>query len=122
MELAGVRALDRRRVGAPGTDEDHPHMRSAHWPNVKTLGDVVREASKRAKLQVQTPPVVDLPSPLRSGDLLEHDRSAELPADAVANTDGRAGSLQDMVSKRCGLLGRITTFGPLVGGERTTAD
>lgn len=36
-------------------------MRSAHWPDVKTLGDVVREAAKRAKNQVLTPPVVDLP-------------------------------------------------------------
>ena len=36
-------------------------MRSAHWPGVKTLGDVVREAAKRAKLQALTPPVVDLP-------------------------------------------------------------
>ena len=36
-------------------------MRSAHWPNVKTLADVVREALRRAKSQAATPPVVDLP-------------------------------------------------------------
>ncbi len=37
------------------------NMRSAHWPNVKTLGDVATEALRRAKWQVVTPPVVDLP-------------------------------------------------------------
>ena len=36
-------------------------MRSAHWPDVSTLGDVVVEANRRAKLQIATPPVVDLP-------------------------------------------------------------
>jgi hypothetical protein len=36
-------------------------MRSAHWPNVKTLADVVREALRRAKSQAVTPPVLDLP-------------------------------------------------------------
>jgi hypothetical protein len=36
-------------------------MRSAHWPEVTTLGDVVVEALRRAKGQVVTPPVVDLP-------------------------------------------------------------
>jgi len=35
-------------------------IRSAHWPNVKTLGDVVREAARRTKLQVATPPIIDL--------------------------------------------------------------
>ena len=36
-------------------------IRSAHWPNIKTLGDVVRETLRRAKSQVVTPPVLDLP-------------------------------------------------------------
>jgi hypothetical protein len=36
-------------------------MRSAHWPETKTLGDVATEALRRAKWQVVTPPVVDLP-------------------------------------------------------------
>jgi hypothetical protein len=36
-------------------------MRSSHWPDVKTLGDVVLEATRRAKLQIATPPIVDLP-------------------------------------------------------------
>jgi hypothetical protein len=36
-------------------------MRSAYWPNVKTLGDVVQETRKLAAMQVATPPVDDLP-------------------------------------------------------------
>lgn len=36
-------------------------IRSAHWPGVKTLGDVALEALKRAHEQAATPPVVDLP-------------------------------------------------------------
>ncbi len=36
-------------------------IRSAHWPDVQTLGDVVREALARAKQQLATPPVTDLP-------------------------------------------------------------
>lgn len=36
-------------------------MRSSHWPEVSTLGDVVLEALRRAKLQIATPPIVDLP-------------------------------------------------------------
>jgi hypothetical protein len=35
-------------------------MRTAHWPGVTTLGDVVLEALRRAKLQASTPPQVDL--------------------------------------------------------------
>ena len=37
------------------------NMRSAHWPDVKTLGDVATEALRRAKWQVVTPPLLDLP-------------------------------------------------------------
>ena len=37
------------------------NMRSAHWPNMNTLGDVAIEALRRAKWQVVTPPVLDLP-------------------------------------------------------------
>lgn len=37
------------------------NMRSAHWPDVKMLGDVATEVLRRAKWQVATPPVVDLP-------------------------------------------------------------
>jgi hypothetical protein len=37
------------------------NMRSAHWPNIETLGDVAVETLRRAKWQVVTPPVVDLP-------------------------------------------------------------
>jgi hypothetical protein len=37
------------------------NIRSAHWPNVNTLGDVAIEALRRAKWQVVTPPVIDLP-------------------------------------------------------------
>lgn len=36
-------------------------IRSSHWPEVRTLGDVVLEATRRAKLQLATPPIVDLP-------------------------------------------------------------
>jgi hypothetical protein len=36
-------------------------MRSAHWPDVETMGDVVREAHRRAALQAATPPIDDLP-------------------------------------------------------------
>lgn len=36
-------------------------IRSSHWPDVKTLGDVARGAMGRAKKQVATPPIVDLP-------------------------------------------------------------
>ncbi len=36
-------------------------LRSAYWPNVKTLGDVVQETRKLAAMQVATPPVDDLP-------------------------------------------------------------
>ena len=42
----------------PGWKRD---IRSAHWPNVSTLGDVVKEALRRAEDQTATPPVVDLP-------------------------------------------------------------
>lgn len=38
-------------------------IRSAHWPDVTTLGDVVRQALNRAVMQQATPPVMDL-SPL----------------------------------------------------------
>jgi hypothetical protein len=37
------------------------NLRSAHWSGVKTLGDVVRGALSRAKAQVVTPPISDLP-------------------------------------------------------------
>lgn len=36
-------------------------IRSSHWPEVKTLGDVARQALWRAKKQLATPPVSDLP-------------------------------------------------------------
>ncbi len=36
-------------------------IRSSHWPEVQTLGDVARQALWRAKKQIATPPVVDLP-------------------------------------------------------------
>ena len=36
-------------------------MRSAHWPEISTLGTIVREALRRARGQVITPPVMDLP-------------------------------------------------------------
>jgi len=36
-------------------------IRSSHWPEVQTLGDVARQALWRAKKQLATPPVVDLP-------------------------------------------------------------
>lgn len=36
-------------------------IRSSFWPDVKTLGDVATEALRRAKWQVVTPPVIDLP-------------------------------------------------------------
>jgi hypothetical protein len=36
-------------------------IRSAHWPQVETLGDVVSQASWRAKKQVATAPIIDLP-------------------------------------------------------------
>lgn len=36
-------------------------MRSAHWKGISTLGDVVREALRRARGQVITPPIMDLP-------------------------------------------------------------
>jgi hypothetical protein len=36
-------------------------IRSSHWPEVKTLGDVARQALWRARKQRETPPVVDLP-------------------------------------------------------------
>jgi hypothetical protein len=36
-------------------------IRSAHWPEVQTLGDVVRQALARAERQLATPPVMDLP-------------------------------------------------------------
>jgi hypothetical protein len=36
-------------------------MRSSHWPDITTLGDVAVETLRRARLQVATPPVVDLP-------------------------------------------------------------
>lgn len=39
------------------------NMRSAHWPNVKTLGDVALECLRRAQAQAATPTVLDL-SPL----------------------------------------------------------
>ncbi len=37
------------------------NMRSAHWPDIETLGDVTTEVIRRAKWQVVTPPVLDLP-------------------------------------------------------------
>jgi len=36
-------------------------MRTAHWPEISTLGTIVREALRRARGQVITPPVMDLP-------------------------------------------------------------
>lgn len=36
-------------------------IRSAHWPEVETMGDVVSEALGRARKQGATPPVIDLP-------------------------------------------------------------
>ncbi len=36
-------------------------IRSSHWPEVKTLGDVTRVAMWRAQNQLATPPVLDLP-------------------------------------------------------------
>ncbi|HEY0195402.1 MAG TPA: hypothetical protein VGC42_30010, partial [Kofleriaceae bacterium] len=61
-----------------GWDEHHPawwdkpastkpsgwryDMRSAHWPDVATIGDVVVEAMRRGHKQVATPPVADLPA------------------------------------------------------------
>lgn len=36
-------------------------LRSSHWPEIQTLGDIAVEALRRAKLQVATPPIVDLP-------------------------------------------------------------
>jgi hypothetical protein len=36
-------------------------MRSAHWPEVETLGDIARQALWRAKKQLATPASVDLP-------------------------------------------------------------
>jgi hypothetical protein len=50
----------------PTPADTKPHgwkrtMRSAHWPDVKTLGDVATEALRRAKWQLVTPPVIDLP-------------------------------------------------------------
>ncbi|MBA2321329.1 MAG: hypothetical protein H0V89_09250 [Deltaproteobacteria bacterium] len=36
-------------------------IRSSFWPGVKTLGDLATEALRRAKWQVVTPPVIDLP-------------------------------------------------------------
>ena len=36
-------------------------IRSSHWPDVQTLGDVAQSALWRAGGQVATPPVVDLP-------------------------------------------------------------
>ncbi len=36
-------------------------IRSTHWPEVKTLGDVARHALGRAKKQLVTAPIVDLP-------------------------------------------------------------
>lgn len=38
------------------------NARSSHWPDVHTMGDIVVEANRRAKLQIATPPVVDLPA------------------------------------------------------------
>lgn len=37
------------------------NMRNAHWPNMRTLGDVASETLRRATHQVATPPTVDLP-------------------------------------------------------------
>ncbi len=36
-------------------------IRSSHWPEVETLGDIARQALWRAKKQLATPPVIDLP-------------------------------------------------------------
>jgi hypothetical protein len=36
-------------------------IRSSHWPEVITLGDVARQALWRAQKQLSTPPLVDLP-------------------------------------------------------------
>lgn len=36
------------------------NIRSAHWPNVKTLGDIALEGLKRAQAQAATPAVLDL--------------------------------------------------------------
>ena len=36
-------------------------IRSAHWPNITDLGSVVVEALRRARRQVATPPILDLP-------------------------------------------------------------
>jgi hypothetical protein len=36
-------------------------MRSAHWKDISTLGTIVREALRRARGQVITPPIMDLP-------------------------------------------------------------
>lgn len=46
------------------------NMRSAHWPNVHTLGDVAIEVLRRASSQLATPPVVDLSKLYGSSDLL----------------------------------------------------
>lgn len=37
------------------------NIRSGHWPDCNTLGDVATEALRRAKWQLVTPPVVNLP-------------------------------------------------------------
>jgi hypothetical protein len=54
-----------RRGGQPRPRPRRPgwkqNSRIAHWPDVKTLGDVATEALRRAKWQVVTPLVVDLP-------------------------------------------------------------
>ncbi len=36
-------------------------IRSSHWPEVQTLGDIAHQALWRAKKQLATPPVLDLP-------------------------------------------------------------
>jgi hypothetical protein len=36
-------------------------IRSSHWPDVETLGDVVNHAYGRAKKQIATAPIIDLP-------------------------------------------------------------